>query len=416
MRIIVWGINYSPELTGIAPYNMELCDFLLARGHAVEMVTTFAYYPAWRKLPTEKFSIYRTDNLDGVNVHRCWHYVPRKVTVLKRFFHEGTFVATSFFRLLFLKRAHVLVVISPPLLLGAAAAIISKIKKMPFVFHVQDLQPDAATGLGMIKNKSLVRALYWLEKTAYKHAAKVSGISDGMLKAFSNKNVSAARQIYFPNGVHLPDAAHLPASGAFCSANGFSKENFLVVYSGNLGVKQGLEIIIAAAALVKNPAVKIIICGEGNQRDKLAASVRQLGLKNVTMLPLQPEQHYRELLVDADVCLITQQAGSGDSFFPSKLLMTLAFKKAVLTVADETSALARATRQGKFGINIVPGEPQLLATAIETLASRREELKSFGEAGRNFVEQFRFENVLAKFEEELKSLGTDGSEMARSAR
>lgn len=403
MKIIVWGINYAPELTGIAPYNVALCEYLVGQGHEARMLTSFAYYPAWRKLPGEEFSLYRTDRLNSVPVHRCWHFVPRKVTVLKRFFHEGTFVFTSFLRLLFLPRADLLVVVSPPLLLGAAAAVFSKLSRTPFVFHVQDLQPDAAAGLGMVKSQSLVRALYWLEKVAYTHAKRVSGISPGMLRAFTRKNVSEKKQIYFPNGVHLPALADLPAAGLFRAANGFSKDDFLVVYSGNMGVKQGLEILIEAARLFKNKRVRIVLCGEGNQREKLEEMVREHRLSNVVMLPLQPDQGYRQLLVDADVCVVTQQAGSGDAFFPSKLLMTLAFGKTVLTVADESSALAHAVNEGKFGVNVIPGKVELLASAVDQMADKPEDLKRFAGAGRNFVEQFRFQTVLRNFENELKS-------------
>src|SRR5215213_10167129 len=100
MRIVVWGINYAPEVTGIAPYNTALCEDLRTRGHEVEMVTTFAYYPAWRKLPEDRGRVYRTDVIAGIPVHRCWHYVPPKVSAMKRIAHEGTFVLTSFLRLL----------------------------------------------------------------------------------------------------------------------------------------------------------------------------------------------------------------------------------------------------------------------------------------------------------------------------
>jgi colanic acid biosynthesis glycosyl transferase WcaI len=408
LSILIWGINYSPELTGIAPYNTELCDFLFERGHRVRMLTTFPYYPAWRKLLTERFTLYRTDVLEDAPVHRCWHYVPRKVTVLKRLFHEGSFVFTSFLRLWFLPRPDIIVVISPPLLLGAAAAMACKLRGSKFVFHVQDLQPDAAAGLGMVKPGILLRSLYRLEKLAYDKAARVSGISQGMLNAFSRKNVPPEKQVYFPNGVRLPDEAHWPRTGAFRAANGFGPDDFLVVYSGNMGVKQGLEILIEAARLLKEPRIKLLLCGEGNQRERLETMARQHGLANVRMFPLQAEHHYHELLNDANVCVITQQAGSGNAFFPSKLLTTLAFAKPVLTVADESSELARANSARGFGLNVPPNQPALLAQAMEQMANQPEALVGYGIAGRKFVEQFRFETVLANFEAELQRVAGGG--------
>src|ERR1041385_3261731 len=152
MRVIVWGINYAPEITGIAPHNVALCEFLRGKGDDVEMVTTFAYYPVWQKRDEDRYRFFRTDLINGVPVHRCWHFVPRKVSAWKRIIHEATFIAISTVRVLSLKRADVYVIVSPPLLLGMAAWFVTRIKHAPFVFHVQDLQPDAAVGLGMLKS------------------------------------------------------------------------------------------------------------------------------------------------------------------------------------------------------------------------------------------------------------------------
>src|SRR5688572_1879232 len=176
-RILVWGINYSPEVTGIAPYNTLLCEFLASRGHRVEMVTTFPYYPAWKKRSGDRGKWFRTETKGAVVVHRSWHYVPRRVTAWRRICHEASFVLTSFLRMLFLSPPDLFVVVSPPLLLGPAAWLIGFIKSAPFLFHVQDLQPDAAMALAMLKKGVLVRGLYRLEGIAYDKAAAVSAIS-----------------------------------------------------------------------------------------------------------------------------------------------------------------------------------------------------------------------------------------------
>ena len=81
VRVIVWGINYAPEVTGIAPFNAALCEYLSLQGHQVEMVTAFAYYPEWKTRPSDRGRLFRTDVLNGVSIHRCWLYVPGKVSV-----------------------------------------------------------------------------------------------------------------------------------------------------------------------------------------------------------------------------------------------------------------------------------------------------------------------------------------------
>ena len=401
MRVVVWGINYAPEFTGIAPHSVALCEFLLAQGHDVEMVTTFAYYPTWRKRDEDRGTLYRTDVVKGVPVHRCWHFVPERVSALKRMFHEGSFIATSSLRALALPRPDVFVAVSPPLLLGVAAWLVGKLKRAPYVFHVQDMQPDAAVGLGMLKASWFTRVLYGLEAFAYRHAARVSGITQGMLKAFRSKGVPESKLIYFPNAIDLSTEEAPPARGEFRQRHGFSANEFLAVYAGNLGVKQGLEILLETAALLREQPIRFLVCGDGAQREVLAARAREMALPNFSMLPLQQGRDYRALLVDADVCFITQQAGAGNSFFPSKLLGLLAESKPVITVAAPECELALSLIEGNFGVNVPPGRPEELAAVLDALAKDPERLAEFGAAGRRYVEQFEKRRVFENFVRKL---------------
>ena len=402
MRVIVWGINYAPEITGIAPHNVALCEFLQRHGHDIEMVTTFSYYPAWRKRAGDRHKLFRTDRINGVQVHRCWHFVPRRVSAWKRILHEATFVLTSSMRIFLLPRPDVYVIVSPPLLLGAAGSLAATVKRAPFVFHVQDLQPDAAVGLGMLRKGLFTRALYWLEAFAYKRATRVSGISEEILDAFRRKGVPENKLILFPNAVALPVAAEIPERGRFRARHHFSPNEFLAIYAGNLGVKQGLQILFDAAEVLRSEKdIRIVLAGDGAARGFLEQDLRARDLTNLSMLPLQFGTDYKELLVDADVSLITQQSGSGNAFFPSKLLITLAYSSPVVTVADEESALARVVADGKFGRNIIPGKPDQLAGTFRELARDRQQLRAWGEAGRVYVERFEQRRVMEKFVADL---------------
>ena len=405
MRVVVWGINYAPEITGIAPHNVALCEFLQRHGHDVEMVTTFAYYPAWRKRSEDRHKLFRTDRINDVPVHRCWHFVPARVSAWKRIVHEASFVLTSTMRILLLKRPDVYIIASPPLLLGTAAWFVGKLKRAPFVFHVQDLQPDAAVGLGMLKAGVFTRALYWLESFAYRHATRVSGISEEILDAFRRKGVPERKLILFPNAVALSGEAEIPERGRFRTKHGFAPDEFLATYAGNLGVKQGLNLLLDAADLLRSEkALRIVIAGDGAAREMLEKEVSRRKLTNVSMLPLQFGIDYKELLIDADISLITQQSGSGNAFFPSKLLITLAYSSPVVTVADEGSALARVVADGHFGRNVVPGKPELLGKTLRELAQDRAQLRAWGAAGRTYVERFEQRRVLGRLVDELKLL------------
>lgn len=404
MRVIVWGINYAPEITGIAPHNVALCEFLLRHGHEIEMVTTFSYYPAWRKRAEDRRLPYRTDRINGVPVHRCWHFVPQRLSAWKRIVHEASFVLTSTMRILLLRRPDVYVVVSPPLLLGAAGWLVATLKWAPFIFHVQDLQPDAAVGLGMLRTGLFTRALYWLEAFAYKHATRVSGISEGIVDAFRGKGVPDRKLILFPNAVVLPGDKDIPVRGKFRAKHHFTAGEFLAVYAGNLGVKQGLEILLDVADLLRaEKQIRIVIAGDGAAREKIEKEIRDRN--NMSMLPLQYGIDYKEFLVDADVSLISQQSGSGNAFFPSKLLVTLAYSCPVVTVADEESALARAVANGRCGKNVLPADPKQLANCLRDLSKDRERLRQWGANGRAYVEQFEQRRVLDKFLGQLKPLG-----------
>jgi colanic acid biosynthesis glycosyl transferase WcaI len=400
MRVIVWGINYAPEFTGIAPHSVALCEFLRGLGHEVEMVTSFAYYPTWQKRPEDRGRLYRTDLVNGVRVHRSWHFVPGRVSAIKRILHEGSFVFTSTLRALTLPRPDVYVVVSPPLLLGVAAWFVGKVKGAPFVFHVQDMQPDAAVGLGMLKAGWFTRALYGLEAFAYRHAARVSGITRGMLKTFAEKGVPESKLIYFPNAIDLKSGTPAPERGEFRKRHGFAPDEFLAVYAGNLGVKQGLDVLLETAPLLRDQRIRFLICGDGAQREALAARAREMKLPNFSILPLQAGRDYRALLADADLCFITQQAGAGNSFFPSKLLGLLAESKPVVTVAAPECELALSLAEGGFGVNVPPDHPKELAGLLDALANDPQQLSAYGVAGRHYVEQFEkrrvFENFLAE--------------------
>lgn len=413
MRIVVWGINYWPEPTGIAPFNAGMCEWLAERGHHVEMVSTFSYYPAWKKLPEDRGQLYRTDHRANVTVRRCWHYVPAKVTSLKRIVHEASFITTSFLRMLTLRKPDVLVVVSPPLPLGVPAWIISRLWRRPYVFHVQDLQPDAAVGLGMLKPGAFTKVLYALERLAYRKAARVSGISDGMLAAYRGKGLPESKIVFFPNWISdrdrpVPSPDDLAAARAgFCAHNGLDAARRLLVYSGNIGMKQGLGVLLdaATAAGADSGQSQWVVAGDGAGKTALVDEAARRALTSIKFLPLQPDDRFNEMMIATDVCVITQQKGTGQFFFPSKLLTALTYAKPILAVADADSELARAVNDGGFGLVAPPDDASAVAQAAARMAAAdAAQLRHWGENGRRWVGRFRRSAVLGEFESLLQSL------------
>jgi colanic acid biosynthesis glycosyl transferase WcaI len=397
LRILTWGINYLPEKIGIAPCNAVLCEFLAKSGHEVTMLTSFPYYPAWHKETEDRYRLFASETIDGVRVKRCWHYVPRQANALKRILHELSFVLTSFIRALFLSKPDLLIVVSPPLLLGAAARILCRLRRTRYVMHIQDLQPDAAIDLGMLRSRRLIALLKFLESVAYHGASRISGISHGMLDRLLKRGVPIEKLVYFPNGT---SPAMAVAEGKFRKMNGFDPDNFLVVYSGNIGVKQGLSKLIETAEELRDTSIQFIICGDGAKREHLVNSARQL--KNVHFKAILEKREYQEMLADADLLIILQTSGSAGAFFPSKFLSGCTAGKPVLAVCDPLSELANVVRAHGCGIVVPPGSALTIAEAIRGLANDPKQLSRMGEAANRVGEQLLWSRFLPRT---LRQLG-----------
>ena len=153
------------------------------------------------------------------------------------------------------------------------------------------------------------------------------------------------------------------------------------------------------------PGLRIVLCGGGAQREQLARAVAACGAANLQLLPLQDDGAYQEMMVDTDLSLITQQAGTGQFFFPSKLLSALSFARPVLAVADVDSELARAVGEGDFGAVVPPGDPDGLAAALDRFTRQSPEAREeLGRAGWRYGQRFEQERVLGEFEEVLKTV------------
>src|SRR6476620_12650937 len=159
MKILICGINYAPELTGIGKYTGEMANWLAANGHTVEIITAMPYYPQWEISKNYKKKWWHKENIDGVKVYRCPLYVPKKISAGKRIIHEFSFVLSTlpiWIKKLFSKKYDVVVSVSPPFHLGALPVLYSKLRRTKMVTHIQDLQVDVAKELKMINNKRLL--------------------------------------------------------------------------------------------------------------------------------------------------------------------------------------------------------------------------------------------------------------------
>lgn len=405
MRLSIVSINYAPERTGIGVYTTGMSEFLAARGHEVVVHAGFTYYPDWEKPARDRGRLYRRELINGVDLRRTYLYVPKRPTALKRILHEFSFVATASLAYLLAPRADRTIIVLPPLALGCAIALLAKIKRSPTILHVQDLQPDAAVELGMLKPGLLTKALYLLERFNYRLCDRVSTISEGMRRKILEKGVPQERTLLFRNWANDEAVSPGPRSTALRKEWGLSEDDFVVLYSGNLGRKQGLESLLEAASLLLDmPQIKILIVGNGAEQPELVGKALSMSLENVSFKPLQPINRLSELLATADLSVIPQKRAVTDIVLPSKLCNILASARPVVAAAPPTSDLATILRTGACGILVEPENGRQMADAIRELSADREKAEALGRNGRQYAEAHLFrEALIGRFETELRA-------------
>jgi colanic acid biosynthesis glycosyl transferase WcaI len=369
MRIIIYGINYTPELTGIGKYTGEMGAWLANAGHEVSVVTAIPYYPEWKIHEKYKGKLWHREYIEGVRVYRCPLYVPKKLTPVKRILHELSFLLSAFpiwFFTLFQKKYDTVICVSPPFHLGLLPVLYSKIRNSKLISHVQDLQLDAAKELGMIKNNFFLNSMFRAERFIMKNSKIVSTISPGMLKKIMSKGVKKLKIVLFPNWVDEQTIKPMIKSESLRKEFGLKEDDKVVLYSGNLGEKQGLDDIIKAAMyFILRKDVYFILVGNGSGREKLENAAKEANLTNVKFFPLQLYEKLSALLAIADVHLVLQKKSVSDLVMPSKLINIMATGGCPIVTAQKGSTLFDIVSNHNVGILIEPENVYELKMGIE---------------------------------------------------
>jgi colanic acid biosynthesis glycosyl transferase WcaI len=412
MRVIVLSVNYWPEVTGIGALTTYRAEYLAGVGHEVEVCTTFPYYPDWKVPPEYSGKLGRKEKRNGVSIVRSYAYVPNSVTPLKRILFEASFIIGVTLRALMRKRPDVLLVVSPPLGLATTAILLSRLWSVPYVFDVEDLQPDSASDLGMLP-KWAVKLLYKVENAAYRHARLVTTLTQSMRqkivdKGFSEDQVELFEPRMDDSLIDLP-----PEEGNAFRRRYDLGDKFLATYSGNMGVKQGLDVILDAATLGRADDSMLFLCvGNGADCERVKRRAAELDLPNVRFLPLLDEKDFRGLLAASNVCLVTQQHSVSEIAFPSKIVTYLAAGRPIVASVNPESEVARITRESGAG-SVVEAENSLaLFEAVRGL--RNADLRKAGENARAYAcMRWSAERVLGHLERTLTAAA--GSQMGSLA-
>lgn len=423
MRILIYGLNYRPEPTGVGRYTADTAEWFAERGHRVRVVTGMPYYPDWKIFDGYPRFGYRRSERNGVEIVRCPLWVPRSPTGFTRMLHLASFALSSGPALLyesFSFRPDVVLGVVPTFFTAPSTLAAAALSGAQSWMHVQDLEIDAAIQLGIIPSRfgrGLVRRL---ERWIMNRFDGISTISGAMQRKIEQKTGSEPPCLRVPNWVDTERIHPRTSPSPLRSEWGYDSNDVVVLYSGNIGAKQGLEAVVDAARRLQNHSrIQFLICGEGPVREALVD--RASDLSNVRFVPLQPEDRFNDLLNLADIHLVPQCLGADGLVMPSKMTGILACGGRVLATCEADSELAVVSRSAGGRIS-PPDAPDELARVLEEMTEEVVRGRKNGKRDVDYSEEARayamkhFErtSILSRMEDRLIRL-TGGREEREGA-
>ena len=404
MHVLLLALNYAPDKLGNAPINTGLAEGLVRLGRRVTVVCAQPHHETGRRTGPGGF----TDTLEGgVRVLRV-PILAGGTSAAGKASTYASFTALAAARAALVRGVDVVLTPSPPLTLGLVDALLSRLRRVPFVYWVQDLFPEAAVRLGVVQSRPAIAALERVERLVYAEAAHVSVICEAFARHLLAHRVPRHKISVIPNfadTTHLapapsrvnPFRAHLP------------KDAFVIQFSGRMGRSQALHTVLAAWQLVRaaRPAARLMMVGDGPTQAQVRAALA--GDPRATVLPTQARAALPELLAAADVGLTPLQAGLAGTSLPSKLLSLMAAGRPVVAGVDAGSDAATLVRAARCGVVVPPEDVGALAQALLMLHDDPQGAAAMGERGRaHAVGHYSAEVVVPRYDAMLQRVADEG--------
>ena len=394
-------MQFWPEPTGIGKYSGDMAFWLSHKGHDVRVICSPPWYPQWKIQKPYSGTRYKREQVNGITIDRCPTWVPKRVSGITRILCLTSFALTSV--LVALRavwwRPDVVFAVEPPFFCLPSALTVARLTGAKAWLHVQDFEVDAALQLGLFRMPGSGRLLRWIESFLFRRFDRCSTISEMMLKFLKTRSGKPARCLLFRNWVDLRTIHPLDKPSCFRQELELEPHQKVALYSGNMGEKQGLEIIVEAARMLQyRKDLVFVLCGNGAAADR----IRDLGnhLPNIRWLTVQPTEQLNSLLNLADIHLLPQRADAADIVMPSKLTGMLASGRPVVATATAGTQISNVVET--CGLTVEPGNPDDFAAAILQLTDNANLRAQLGNRARVIAEsELCMEEVLQRFEQDL---------------
>lgn len=397
MRVLFLNRSYHPDVEATGQLLTELCGDL-ARRHDVTVIAGRPNFVAADK-PLPARETHR-----GVSIVRVRNLRFSKVGMAGRAAGLASYLLLAFRAALRQKRPDAVVVETDPPALGAMGAILKWWHRCPMVFYLQDLFPEVGLALGKFRPGPLTSFLRWLTNVGLRHADRVVVLGEDMKRIVIGRGVAPGRVAVIPNWADTR-ALRAPVGDNPLRAEWGVDGKFVVMYSGNLGLSQGLEGVLEVAAALRDEPVTFLFVGEGAAKPRLVARAAELGLQNARFLPYQPKERLGDSLAAADLHLIPMRRGLAGCMVPSKLYGILAAGRAYVAAVDKDSEVSAVTDAHGTGLRVEPESPEEMGNAIRWCMAHPGQLRAMGERGRKAAETyFDRDRSVALFDDLLSGL------------
>lgn len=383
IRILLLTQWFDPEPTF---KGLLFARELVKRGFEVEVVTGFPNYPGGILYPGYKIKLIQREVIEGVNITRVPLYANHDSSAIKRILNYVSFSAAALIYSLFkAKRPDVIYAYHPPLTVGIAAILIRLFRRIPVVYDIQDMWPDTLRISGMLNNERALHIVGKVCQLVYRYVDLIVVLSPGFKDALKARGVSDKKLKVIYNWADETDHGRTETDSLL---NFPSADYFRILFAGNMGKGQGLDSVIAAAALLelRFPKIRFVLIGSGVESDRLKHSVKDKGLENVIFLPRVSMVEIGSVLSAADALLVhLVNAPLFQITIPSKTQAYMAVGKPILMAVSGDAAML--IKQAECGTTAQSENPQSIAEAAITLANySRADLDEMGRKAKSYYQ------------------------------